>query len=350
MTSLTQIAKYTRDAIKYGSVGLVLFVIAFIGFKTLQAYLESRRPAPPIIPTVEYGKLPPLTFPQEKARPSSLILQTIQGSVPEATPAARVYHIPPKTANLLAGKRASQFALDLKFSPSPVRKTAIEHQFADPQYPARSLTYDLARGNFNLVYDLTSDNAPLAGDYLPIDNNRAIEESVTLLQSLGKLDDSLTRGEKIVSYYQFVNGEYVIAPNRFDAQFVRVDFMPPAIDDVLIKTAQYQQSAVFVIFSGRRSEQERVVKLSYQHFPVNPFQFSTYPLKSSQSAWEELAGGGGYVVNVGEGNSVQAYLRDAFLAYYDPGVEQEYLQPIFVFTGDRGFEAYVPAVNPEWIE
>jgi hypothetical protein len=39
-----------------------------------------------------------------------------------------------------------------------------------------------------------------------------------------------------------------------------------------------------------------------------------------------------------------------FLGYYDPDIYQKYLQPVYVFLGNNGFVAYVPAIKEEYVE
>jgi hypothetical protein len=347
MTSLTDTSKYARDAIKYGAVGFVFLIIVFTGW---QIYKARPRPTSPIIPTVKFGKLTLLAFPKEKARPNSLILQTIHGGPPEASSTARVYRIPQKSPSLLSGKRAQQFALKLNFSPEPVEKTPSEYKFVDPDYPARSLNYDLLKGNFKLKYDLTIDPSPIGGSSLPANENLAIEEASTIFKSLGKLDGFLANGEKFVSYLKYENNSLTETTNALDAKFVRIDFTSKPIGDLKVKYSQPNKSSVYVVISGRRIEQERIVQIYYQHFPPDENDFATYPLKDSQVAWDELKSGGGFVASIGEGNLNQVFVRDAYLAYFDPGEPQEYLAPIFVFTGDRGFEAYIQAIDPVWIQ
>ena len=39
-----------------------------------------------------------------------------------------------------------------------------------------------------------------------------------------------------------------------------------------------------------------------------------------------------------------------FTAYYFSDAYTQYLTPVYVFTGDNGFVAYVPAVSPLWVQ
>lgn len=344
MQTLTQTAQLTRKTVKYGILCFVLLIIAITGW---QIYKNRPRPKLPPLPTCEFGKLPPLVFPPEKERPNIFTLQTIQAVPPEAPLIEKVYLVPEKGPDILAGRRAQQFARELNFPTRPVEKEPDRYVFVDPEYPARSLIYDPLSGNFQLEFDLTKDSSPLNGDVLPLDENRAIAEAETILQSLGKLHSELVGTKRFVSYLIFEDNNLVEVQNKLQAQFVRVDFMRGLVAEKEIKTPERGKSSIFVIFSGRREEQQRLVKIYYQLFSINSNVFATYPLKSSQAAWEELKSGGGYVVNIGENNQNEAIIRDAYLAYFDPNTTHQFLQPIFVFTGDRDFEAFVAAIPPD---
>jgi hypothetical protein len=53
---------------------------------------------------------------------------------------------------------------------------------------------------------------------------------------------------------------------------------------------------------------------------------------------------------LGDNQEGQITIRNIFLAYFESEEPQNYLQPIFVFEGDKNFTAYVSAVDPEWID
>lgn len=102
--------------------------------------------------------------------------------------------------------------------------------------------------------------------------------------------------------------------------------------------------------SGKREKEKRIVALQYRIFPIEKDSPEIYPLKSAETAWQELQSGQGYVAYAGEGSQSDAIIRNVYLAYYGSKKYQQYLQPIYVFTGDRNFEAYVQAIDPEWVE
>jgi len=41
-------------------------------------------------------------------------------------------------------------------------------------------------------------------------------------------------------------------------------------------------------------------------------------------------------------------LKKMFMGYYDPGIYQQYMQPIYVFLGDDDFVVYVSAIEDSW--
>lgn len=350
MVTLTQVATYSKKVAIYGILLIILLVLLVISWGLFRDYLESQKPESVIVTTNGFGKLPKINFPEEKNRPAILTLQTIEGGVPEASSVARVYKTKKNLPGLLASKNAQQFARGQSFDPNPVTKTITDHTFKDPNYPARSLNYNLSTGNFDIMYDLATDRSPIESSVISIDINLAISEAITTLQNMGKFVPELESGTQKVTYLRYLNGEITPVQNRIDANLVRVNFMKGPILDLELKTPNPNESSVYIIFSGKSNIAQRVIRLYYQLFPVTLDSLQTYPIKKGNVAWEELVGGGGYVANSGIGNDNQVFVRNAYFAFYDSGEFQEYLQPIYVFTGDRGFEAYVRAIDPTWVQ
>ena len=102
------------------------------------------------------------------------------------------------------------------------------------------------------------------------------------------------------------------------------------------------------MLSGSSNAKKRVLQFTYTYWPIDYQTTATYSLKTSQQAWQELQAGGGYLLSIPK--TLVVTVRNVYLAYYDSISPQTYLQPIFVFEGDDGFVAYVPALNPEYVE
>ena len=43
-------------------------------------------------------------------------------------------------------------------------------------------------------------------------------------------------------------------------------------------------------------------------------------------------------------------IRKVSLAYFEPVTPAQFLQPVYVFEGDRGFAAYVPAIVDKYVQ
>ena len=350
MVTLTQAASYSKKVVIYAVFLTIFIILVVIALGLVRDYLKAQIPEPDIVTTNGFGKLPKLVFPQENNRPAILTLQTIQGGVPEASSVARIYKTISNPPGLLASSKAQQFARLQGFNPTPTTKTAIEHVFNDSLYPARILTYNLATGNFDLTYNLEQDNSPILTSKISADSSQILEEAITLLQSSGKFTPSLESGTQKIAYYKYLDNEYALVQNKLEANLVRVNFFTGPIDGMNIKTPNPDQSSVYVTFSGKDNRNQRIIQFHYLLFPVDVTSLQTYPIKAGNIAWEELVSGKGYVVNIGTGNQAQVFVRDTYFAFYDPGELHEYLQPIYVFIGDRGFEAYVQAIDPVWVE
>ena len=68
-------------------------------------------------------------------------------------------------------------------------------------------------------------------------------------------------------------------------------------------------------------------------------------------AFSELQNGQAYIANLGLNKDDDVLkIRRVYLAYFDPDIVTEYYQPIYVFEGDNGFIAYLPAVTPDYYQ
>ena len=90
-----------------------------------------------------------------------------------------------------------------------------------------------------------------------------------------------------------------------------------------------------------------MLQFTYSYWPIDYNTLVTY----SQNQRSGVAGVAGRRRIYTPASETQVItVRNIYLAYYDSISPQTYLQPVFVFEGDGGFIAYVPAINPEFIE
>lgn len=351
MATLTETAYYTRRAINWAILAVIAYVILrFLWTIFIVLWLAVFPPkAPP--PTHAFGKLPALKFPPPESSPSgSLVfrLETIEGSVPRASESATVYFMPKNPPNFLGIPKTQEFAKRLGFDPTPIAESKNIYRFADADTPLRRLRYDIVSNNFILRYDYEQDSGLFTGIAPPL-SDAATAEARNLLQTYDLYQDDLAGGPVKTSFLTLVGNQLLPTTSVSQASGVRVDFFRKPIGDMKVFTPHPDQAPVSFIFSGSRANKKRILQLAYNFWPIDYKTMATYKLRSSFQAWQDLQSAGGFIARYPK-TGTTIIVRNIYLAYYDSFEAQTYLQPVFVFEGDDGFTAYVPAVSPEWIE
>jgi len=114
-------------------------------------------------------------------------------------------------------------------------------------------------------------------------------------------------------------------------------------------TPEGYKGVISAILTGYFEGRDSIIDISYNYHTVDYEEIHTYPIRTSQSAWQLLQAGEGYIADKGTVDT--AVIREVFLAYFDSYEEQEYLQPIYVFENkETGFLGYVSAVDPKLIQ
>ena len=349
MTPLAETAYYTRQTIKYGSIGLVVLIVGrFLVNAGITLYTRLNPPPPPP-PTVGFGQLPRLSFPSNNPPKYNYILETVSGVANTPSDRAPVYFMPIIRPNLLALERATETAANMGFVFAPQAITERLYRFSRTSpLPAR-LDFDIITGNFGMSVDWWTNDLFLQEKLLPNDN-QAISEAKSFLNRADLLPSDLDDGLTKVSYLKASGRGYIGALSLSEADFIQVDFFrEPIADSFEVLTPSPQEGIVRVIISGSRTQGQRLVWVKYDYFPVDLNNFETYPIKSGPQAWEELLAGQGYIISLA-GQQPSATVRNVNLGYYDDFDPQNYLQPVYIFTGDNGFKAIVPAIEATWVQ
>lgn len=350
MSSLTETAYYTRRAINWTILGVIGYFVLRILWSIIVVVWLAVFPIPPTPPNHAFGKLPALAFPQQ-ATPSAKLsfeLQTIEGSLPTASASATVYFMPKNAPNLLALSNTQQFATQLQFDPTPIQESKNIYRFNDTEFPLRRLRYDIVSSNFIVRYAFEQDLSVFTERNIP-NSDAAKTEAQALLQSFNLSPSDFQSGNVTTQYLKLVGNQLTPVDNLSDSDAVRVDFFRNAINSVPIVSPVSGEGPISIILSGSANQKKRVIQFAYTYWPVDYQTTATYELKTTAQAWEELQTGKAYIAQYPTG-STTAVIRDVYLAYYDTFDPQTYLQPVFVFSGDNGFSAYIPAVSADWEE
>jgi hypothetical protein len=350
MASLTQTAYVTRRTLKFGFLGLIAFFILKFAFQAGWAIYRQYFPPPPPPPNVRFGKIPQLVFPtQESLVQLNFKMETPTGSFPALPSVSQVYFLPRYTSTFFDFDHAKTQAEKIGFRGQPQALDETHYRWTNNKVPETSVVIETQTGNFQFRYDYTNDQELLNNkNYLP-DNQTALQEARNFLTANDLLKDDLATGSAEFIYLRSTPRGLQSVASLSEADFVRVNLLRSDLDNLKLLPPQPEKSLVTFLFSGSRETQNRLVEIDFTYFPIEKQLFGTYPLISGKQAWENLKSQKYYLANRGE-NATDVTVRRIYLAYYDSPERQNYLQPIYVFEGDRHFMAYLSALDPLWLE
>lgn len=345
MTTLTQASISSRKSIRY-SIYFIIFLI--IGRIILLAGIGVYRkifPPPPIPATVAFGKLSKIPFPEKQKYSLNFIIETTEGGIPSFSEQAKVFFMPKISSNLLSLDFAKERAGRLGFIPDPQKITESLYRFYHKSTPA-TLETDIITGSFSISYDLKVDSSPLS--IKPTQPEISASAIRSFLSNAGLLPADLA-GPIEYQYLKTQDNNLVPALSLSDANIIRIDLFRKSYDNLPVISQTFKKSNVWFLVSGLRERGKDVIAGEYHYFPVDESQVATYPIKTGDAAWKELVSGNYYPASLGTTSEKENIkIRKIYLAYYDAGIYTEFLQPVYVFEGDKNFVGIIPAVTSDY--
>lgn len=343
--TLSDVAFYGRQAVKLGVVFLIIFTVgrAFLG-SAVQLYRRlNPPPAPP--PTRGFGLLPRPAFPNQLSgdKPTQYRLETVGQQLTNFGDQAPVFFMPAAQPSLIAFDRAKEKAAALSFQLAPEQVSSTLYRWRRSNPIPATLEIDVVFGLVNLKVDWPSAPALLEKKLIPTPQSLT-SETRTVLRNIQIDNQDIATASPQITYLRALAGEVRPVSSVSEADFVRVDVYRATPTGRPTITHRKDHGVIQIMFSGSRDEGERILSLESAYTPVDFTVFETYPLQSIVTAWQQLQAGQGFVTD--KGTEATAVVRSAYLAYYEPAVPQNYFQPVYVFEGDNGFQAIVPAVDP----
>ncbi len=281
------------------------------------------------------------------------ILDTIEGQPVTATETAKVFPLPPSYSRIKFLQQIYLMAKAVGFDTENIKHTLVgtDAMFDDGR---QKMTIDIT--NFNFIYELNIkelDQEEYSGLNLMPSQSQVEDKAINFLNAVGRYPEELAQGKRNLVYITYRQGDnqLIPAPQNQTTNMVEVDFYRSDISclpsDCPIVSPKYFNSQNYVIIAfGKNSF--RVVKAQTRFFEKSKDQYGIYPLKSGAGAWDELRANKGLVVSQTTDKGV-VNIKKMFLAYFDPDVYQEYLQPVYVFLGDNDFVGYVPAIDNKYL-
>ncbi len=345
--TLTQVTKIGRSVVKYGSIGLVVAVISWTLFTSFVAYWKATHPPPPPPPTMGFGYLPGLVFPTQSTndKPQKYVLETATGRLPVFDDRAQVFFMPKKAASLLDNETTGKIAQSLGFDGTSDSIDSRTYRYTKSEPLVSTLTIDTRDHVLEIKTDyLNRPDLLLLNDFPTQYEAVNIVKSYLETASLMAKDVATSSGS--VKFVKAVGNELLPAEAVADADFLVVDInRTPVAGTYPMYTELDNQGSIRAILSGAKDKSRQIVYLRYSYYPIMPGQVETYPLRDVKEAWNIVQSGESFILN--KGGDETAVIRDVVLGYYDSTKPQDYLQPVYVFLGDKNFKALVPALDPQ---
>lgn len=348
--TLTSVTHIGRKAVKYGVAALIVLMVGRVVVNGFVAFWKATHPEPPPPPTVGFGVLPKIVFESqtEEQKPVSYKLETPTGSTPDFGDRAKVFFMPRAAASLLADESTKKIAAEYGFLFEPEVIGNETYRFTKSQPLLSTFEINTRTHHFTLTTNYLSLPEFLIDKQLPSGFD-AVDAVKDFLDDASLLPGDVATASGEIVYLKSLGGELAPAVSPSDADFIQVDLNRNPVDQIRMYTPQGYTGSINAIIAGNDSGNAVVVEITDNYNLVDYDQFHTYPLRSSQSAWQLLQAGEGYIAN--KGTDDQAIIRSVTLGYYDSFEEQEYLQPVYVFENkDTGFIGYVSALDQKYIQ
>lgn len=348
MTTLTETAYHTRRLIKFGFIGLVCLLILKSAYTHFKEYWVQQHPPPPPKPTVAFGRLPKIPFPEQEKKEYVFQLETVSGGLPGLKEQAKVYFVPKGQPEFYTLERAQKKAALLGFTGKPIKISESLYRWINQDLLLSTLEMNVLDTNFDINRNW-QENLFLIATSKPMGEKRAETEAKGFLSRISLLSERLINSEDKVTYLKFVPPDLVPAVSFSEADLTQVELFPAPLDDLPSMTPDPSKSVISFLLKDAGNDEEKFLQVEYHYQPVLKEKFATYPLKTASQAFSELQAGKAYIFP-GQANPQKVIIRNIYLAYFETATPINYLMPIFVFQGDQNFFGYVSAVSNEWVE
>ena len=343
MITLTKASEETKEILKWGGLFIAGLFVFFIFLKIVLFLKDTFFPTPPPKPTVAFGKLPAQIFPENATKQKlTYSLDTVSGNLPSLKTQVKIYETVQPQSNLLSLSRTGAMVAQIGFSSNPIQLSTRTYEWKNSS--GEDIKIDIVNNNFVFSYPYLSDQNILSS--VNVSPSMAIGAVSNMLNLMQMFPDDIDQSKIKTESYSISNNNLAPSTSLSNTQIVKVSLIQKDIDGLPVYYENPNSSSMNFLVGAQNSE-GKVVSASFLHQALSN-QYSTYPLKTAQQAYDDLQKGNGYIASY-YGQSANVVINNIFLAYYIGGGLQNFVMPVVVFQGDNGFYAYVPAVTDEWI-
>jgi len=228
MATLTETAEMARKTIKVLGLLIGVFLLLKTGVFVYENFIKTVKPPPKAAPTVEFGKLPSINFPEKLHPELTLRLETPNGGTPNLGDRATVFLMPTFRSHFGALDEASLTAKNMGFRNAPKEITERRFRWESSDFLPSTLEMDIINGSFSLQRNWQADPTILSDKQLP-GKEQTVVEAKNFLRQADLMTDELSQARVEISYLTFSAGQYQEAVSLSEADLFRRIF----IDQIL---------------------------------------------------------------------------------------------------------------------
>jgi hypothetical protein len=345
MITLSKVASGTKLFLKWGGIIVGAVVLIWLLFGLGGFIKRVFFPTPPPPPTVAYGKLSAIAFPkQTETKDFTYTVDTLTGSLPDFPDRAKVFKIKQPEANLMALENAKNILKNVRFESTPVPIGGNIYSWKDNSKIQRVISLDIFSYDFSISSSYLLDPNVLSAKRFP-DIPGGTEVVMEFLKSLRNTPEDIDEKKTKAELFSIVNSSITPASSLSNAQLMQIYLFQKDVDEMPIYYSSPNQSTMQITVAG--GDNPQIVQARFLHQKISD-KSETYPIKSADLAFEELQKGKAFIAAY-NGTRKDILIKKITLGYYMQDQAQPHLMPIFVFEGNDGFFAYLPAVTDEWI-
>ncbi|PIR78817.1 MAG: hypothetical protein COU26_04510 [Candidatus Levybacteria bacterium CG10_big_fil_rev_8_21_14_0_10_36_30] len=343
MATLVKITRETRILLKIlAIVGSVMFILYLtVNGATLFKKIFFPTPLPP--PEEKFGKLPIVSFPSQNITRIEYRINTVNKTLPASPDRMKVYKTRefPPILGALQDVRDKLKKLDYKLFEKRISDTKSSWTNSNGE----TITYDIYRNNFQIKSNFIA-NPPLKVYEQTAKKDEISRFIFSFLANVGIDTSDIDTNLTTVKYFKLSSGTLIPVDNQFEAQVARVDLFQNDLSENGLQLKMYypnNNQSIMYFYLANVDGIQRIIEAGFTHNVVDKNMVTTYPIKTTQQAFDDLQAGKAFVFLDNPG-SKSLDLIEVFLGYYFSDDEtQSYTVPIYVFKGN-GFTAYVNAV------
>jgi len=348
MLTLSNATSWTKTLAKWGGISFVAILILLALFR-VGGYVKKMF-VPPPAPTVSFGKLPQISFPESVFTKSlSYSIDTITGALPSLPDRESVYKTESQEPNLLALDAASKKVQSVNFDGQGRKLSEELYQWSSSDKApdiSKKIVFNIFSSNFNLSSTFLTNPQVAQGNNLP--NETAAKNAAdNFLSNLSSMPADLDSGKTSTTLLSIKDSTLVSATSLSSTQIIRVDFFQKDLNGIPIVYPRAKSSTMNVYVGGGNNNPQ-VVQADFFHQNISSSS-ATYSILTAQEAFSKLKKGEAYIASY-DGFSQEIVIKKVYIAYFLGEEKQDFVTPVVVFEADKGFTAYISAIRDEWVK